>query len=160
MILIVSDTGPVNYLILIGHIDLMHRLADRVLLPSGVRLELLNPMAPLLVREWAANLPGWIEVQSAANPAPAEGLSPADSEAIALAKELGATLLLTDDRQARRCAAALGVSTMGTLGFLEIGAQRGLISLPDALKKLRATSCYLSDELIESALLRDRERQH
>ena len=63
-----------------------------------------------------------------------------------------------DDRQARRCASGLGVATMGTLGLLEAAAARGLISLRPALEKLRATSCFLTDELIENALRRDAAR--
>jgi predicted nucleic acid-binding protein len=104
-------------------------------------------------------LPGWIEIRSAAESIRAKGLSVPDCEAISLAKELGATLLLTDDRQARRVAAGLGLATMGTLGLLEVGAQRGIVSLSAALQKLRATSCFLTEELIESALQRDRDRK-
>jgi hypothetical protein len=37
-----------------------------------------------------------------------------------------------DDQQARRCASALEVITLGTLGLLEAAAARGLVSLPAA----------------------------
>jgi hypothetical protein len=53
MILIVVDTGPINYLIQIGHIDLLSTLADKTVLPSSVRAELLNDAAPANVRAWA-----------------------------------------------------------------------------------------------------------
>ena len=46
MILIVADTGPINYLIQIGHIDLLSTLVDKTVLPSSVRAELLNNAAP------------------------------------------------------------------------------------------------------------------
>jgi hypothetical protein len=36
--LVIADTGPVNYLILIGHIDILPVMFERVLLPSAVRL--------------------------------------------------------------------------------------------------------------------------
>jgi predicted nucleic acid-binding protein len=58
-------------------------------------------------------------------------------------------------RLMRRCAAALGVTTMGTVGILEVAAARDLVSLPVALEKLRRTSCFLTEELIENALARD-----
>jgi predicted nucleic acid-binding protein len=48
---------------------------------------------------------------------------------------------------------------MGTLGILEVAAARGMISLPTVLNKLRATSCFLADELIEAALERDNARR-
>lgn len=159
MILIVSDAGPVNYLILIGQIELLPSLADFVVIPSFVHQELLSPNAPAAVRAWAGAMPGWITIQSAPHPIAAKGLSAADCEAITLARDLNATLLLTDDRRARRSAAEFGVPTMGTLGLLEAAAQRGLISLPAALEKLRTTSCFLSEDLIEAALQRDRDRQ-
>jgi predicted nucleic acid-binding protein len=33
--LVIADTGPVNYLILIGHIDLLPRVFERVILPAA-----------------------------------------------------------------------------------------------------------------------------
>lgn len=36
MDLVVADTGPANYLILIGHIDILLVLFDRVILPTAV----------------------------------------------------------------------------------------------------------------------------
>ena len=65
MILIVVDTGPVNYLIQIGHIDLLSTLVDKTVLPSSVRAELLNDAAPTNVRAWAANPPRWVEIHAA-----------------------------------------------------------------------------------------------
>ena len=58
----------------------------------------------------------------------------------------------------RAWASALGVVTMGTVGILEAAAARGLVALPGALEKLRATSCFLSEEIIGNALRRDAER--
>jgi predicted nucleic acid-binding protein len=40
MQLIIADTGPINYLILIGHIDVLAALFQKVILPSTVRVEL------------------------------------------------------------------------------------------------------------------------
>jgi predicted nucleic acid-binding protein len=158
MILIVADTGPINYLIQIGHIEVLPRLVEKVVLPASVQIELLRDAAPAVVRAWATNPPVWIEIQSAGQPIEAKDISAADREAIALARELNAAFLLMDDSQARRCASRLGVVTMGTLGLLEAAAARGLIALRPALEKLRSTSCYLSDELIENALRRDAAR--
>ena len=98
MILIVVDTGPINYLIQIGHIDLLSIPADKTVLPSSVRAELLNAAKQVIG-------PG--------------DISDTDREAIALARELNASFLLMDDQQARRCASTLEVITLGTLGLLE-----------------------------------------
>lgn len=160
MILIVADTGPVSYLVKIGHIDLLAALAEKTVLPSSVRRELLHAAAPPAVRVWAEAPPGWVEVRAAATElVDAPDVSAADREAITLATELNASVLLMDDQQARRCAAHVGVVTIGTVGLLEIAATRNLISLPEAFEKLRQTSCFLTDAVIENALRRDAERR-
>jgi predicted nucleic acid-binding protein len=159
MILIVADTGPINYLIQIGCIELLSRLAEKTVLPRSVAAELLHSAAPDAVRTWAAAPPGWVEVLAATKIIEQSDLSAADREAIALAMELNASVLLMDDQQARRCAAMLGVATMGTVGLLEMAAARNLIPLPVALEQLRGTSCFLTDEIIENALRRDATRR-
>jgi predicted nucleic acid-binding protein len=87
MILIVADTGPINYLIQIGHIDLLSALVDKTVLPSSVRAELLNDAAPANVRAWAANPPGWVEIHPAKPVMGTRDISGTDREAIALARE-------------------------------------------------------------------------
>ncbi|MEQ1853641.1 MAG: hypothetical protein ABMA01_18850 [Chthoniobacteraceae bacterium] len=99
MILIVADTGPVNYLIQIGAIGLLGRLAEKTMLPASVQAELLHQAAPEAVRAWAAAPPPWVEIRRATQPIEGEDVSPADREAIALAKEPGAAILLMDDRK-------------------------------------------------------------
>ncbi|MGE3308464.1 MAG: hypothetical protein AB7O66_00725 [Limisphaerales bacterium] len=52
--IVVADTGPINYLILRGHIGLIPAFYGSVLLPlSAVHRELIHPGAPVLVRDWA-----------------------------------------------------------------------------------------------------------
>lgn len=159
MILIVADTGPINYLIQIGHIGLLSRLARQVVLPRSVVTELQHPAAPDLVRAWAAAPPEWVEIHTAKELVEEPDISDTDREAIALAMELGASVLLMDDQQARRCAARLGVATMGTIGILEVAAGRDLVALPEVLAKLRETSCFVTEEIIEAALQRDAARR-
>jgi hypothetical protein len=66
--LIVADTGPINYLVLIGSIDLLPILFEQVILPSAVQAELVNADAPLSVRSWIANSPAWLEVREPSGP--------------------------------------------------------------------------------------------
>jgi predicted nucleic acid-binding protein len=63
--LVIADTGPLNYLILIGHIDLLPALFEKVVLPTAVQSELASSKAPPLVRHWIANLPAWLDVRDA-----------------------------------------------------------------------------------------------
>ena len=159
MILIVADTGPINYLIQIGCVGVVSQLVKKVVLPAFVLSELQSEGAPTEVREWAEKLPVWVEVKLAISLIPVDPeLSFADREAISLAREMNA-LLLMDDRRARLVATREVVSTIGTLGILEAAAAKGLISLPTALERLRATNMFISAELLTQALQRDSARR-
>lgn len=61
--LVIADTGPVNYLLLVGHIDILPALFGNVILPSVVRDELTDPGTPLAVRNWSAHPPPWVDVR-------------------------------------------------------------------------------------------------
>jgi predicted nucleic acid-binding protein len=54
--LVIADTGPVNYLIQIGHIELLPRIFDKVALPVELQVELSNPLAPPPVRRFGATV--------------------------------------------------------------------------------------------------------
>ena len=60
--IVVSDTSPINYLVLIGEIELLAQLFTRVLAPETVARELLHPGAPEAVRRWANQPPAWFEI--------------------------------------------------------------------------------------------------
>lgn len=102
---IVSDTTPLNYLVLIKATDILPRLYERVVLPPAVRAELSAPEAPEPVREWISSNPAWLEVLrcSKAGDADLARLDTGEREAILLATELGASLLLMDERDGAGC---------------------------------------------------------
>jgi predicted nucleic acid-binding protein len=52
--IVVADTGPIHYLILCGHIALLHDLYGQVVIPEAVGRELTHPAAPAAVRSWMA----------------------------------------------------------------------------------------------------------
>ena len=57
---VVADTSPVNYLVLIGHIEILPRLYNRVLIPTALLDELQHPLAPSLFGTGpGTRLPGW-----------------------------------------------------------------------------------------------------
>jgi predicted nucleic acid-binding protein len=156
--IVVADTGPLNYLILSGQVALVHELFGALLIPKAVHTELLDPRAPMKVREWASALPVWAKVRKAADEQGFVDLGPGEREAISLAMEMKADFVLIDETLGRRVAVKNNVPVKGTLGLLEEAANRGLVNLPEAVHKLRATGIFLSDEIVEAVLKRFSEK--
>lgn len=156
MRLVISDTGPVNYLILIGHIDVLPVLFENVAMPLAVREELKDPDTPREVRAWIARPPTWIEVQQAPAPLSEDTLLHAldvgEREAILLADVLHADLLLMDDRRGVKVAHSRHLRVIGTLGILDLAARRGLLDLADAFERLRRTSFHRPEEIMARLL--------
>ena len=158
MTIVISDTGPLNYLVLIDAIDVLSGLFDRVIVPEPVLKELNHERTPELVRAWADNLPEWAavepvdtEIRELADIALKVERGELSAMAIALQKEYP---ILIDDRRARKAADELGLITFGTLAILEIAACRNWLDFRSSAEKLRAEGFYLTDELIEEIAVR------
>jgi len=151
--LVIADTSPINYLILIGHIDVLPSLFEKVILPSVVRDELDD--APPLVRLWIADPPPWVEVRTTTNPHPdasLRNLDPGEEDAIALAAELHADLLLMDDRDGVLAARRKGFTVTGTLGVLGLAAQHGLLNLAEAFDRIKGTNFRYRQDTMDALL--------
>jgi predicted nucleic acid-binding protein len=66
--IVVGDTGPLNYLMLIGQVDVLPSLFSRVVIPRAVAGELASGSAPEVVLRWVETPPMWLDIQ----PDPAE----------------------------------------------------------------------------------------
>ena len=163
MRLVIADTGPLNYLILIGHIDLLPVLFEKVVLPATVQSELASGKAPFLVRHWVGNLPAWLEVRDAplsqAEDASLKGIDAGERAAIQLAVSLHADLLLMDDRKGVNAAQKRGLRVTGTLGVLDLAAQRGLADFAQAVEQLRRTNFRVPQALLDVLLEKHKERE-
>src|ERR1700761_2278777 len=123
--IVIADSGPLRYLILIEQIDLLQRLYGNVVIPPGVVDELTRSTTPQPVRILMSALPEWIFIRSPKELLPAFSaiLGVGEREAIALAQELTADVLLVDDEAARREAAGRHIPVQGTLGILDLAAE-------------------------------------
>jgi predicted nucleic acid-binding protein len=63
VLIVVADTTPLNYLVLIDHIDLLPKLFEAVHIPTIVRDELAAAGAPQIVRDWITAPPAWLIVE-------------------------------------------------------------------------------------------------
>lgn len=93
MRIVVSDTSPINYLILIGWVDLLPRFFNEIYIPPTVFTELQASEAPPEVRKWAEKIPGWLSIRESKNKLANLGFHSGEAEAIALAEELRADYL-------------------------------------------------------------------
>ena len=55
--IVVADSGPLHYLILLDHTELLRRFYGRVVVPDAVASELSSAGAPLIVRDWIERRP-------------------------------------------------------------------------------------------------------
>lgn len=150
--IVIADTTPINYLILIDQVHILPELYGRVVIPQAVFEELSANAAPLEVKKWLANFPEWIEigiVSSEIDAELAEMLDQGESEAIRLAEELDADLLIIDDKVGREIAARRGLQIVGTVGVLALASQKNLINVEEIIQKLEKTNFYISPELKE-----------
>jgi predicted nucleic acid-binding protein len=154
MSVVVADAGAPRYLVLIDQIELLPRLYGKLVLPDVVRDELSAPQTPTEVRAWLASSPSWLESGSA--PATEKLLSPkldnGERAALALAIELGASLILMDDRAGVEEARLQGLQVTGTLGVLLLAARRGLVDLEAAFLRLQTTNFRYRPALLETML--------
>lgn len=157
--IVVADTSPINYLVLTGCIDVLPALFGSVTIPESVASELRHAKAPDAVRAWFANPPSWLSVRRASQIDENIRLGRGEAEAICLALEVDASILLIDDRRGRREATAHGLPVAGTLNVLVAAAARGLVELPAAIKKLRNTNFHISNAVIAAALKEHAERR-
>lgn len=115
--IVVSDTPPILNLARIGRLELLASLYKQVLIPPAVHSELiashLTPAMDLACKSWLtiATPKDEKRVRDLR-----DELDPGEAEAIVLALEREAELLLVDERRGRRIAAALGLPITGLLG--------------------------------------------
>ena len=158
---VIADTSPLNYLVLIGQIELLPRLFTEVFVPDALIGELLHSESPPEVRLWAAHIPAWVrrvaDVLSEPDPS-LDRLGRGERAAILFAKQQPDVLLIIDEAKGRRAATERQIPVIGILGILDLASQENWISLPVVLSQLQRTSFRTSPGLIASLLDRDRRR--
>jgi hypothetical protein len=153
----VANASPIMNLTIIGRLDLLPHVFGRVMIPKAVWNEVVVD---------GANRPGVSDVESAEwlQVVPAENdsfvralrqeLDAGEAEAIALAVQCKADLLLMDEKIGRETAAFLGIEVMGLAGLLYAAKRKGLIAaIGPELDALRhKAGFWISDRLVEQVL--------
>ncbi len=152
--IVMSDTSAITNLAAIDHLKLLPQLYNQVIIPEAVYRELvdIDPPVPGTIEVQTAS---WLEVRQVANREVVERLQgevrldSGEAEAIALALELDADLLLIDERRGRAEANRLGIKITGLLGILVEAKRRSLIV---AVKPLMDALIATSEFRVSSAL--------
>jgi predicted nucleic acid-binding protein len=150
--LVVADSSPLIVLVNIGHVDVLPKLFGEIIIPPAVAGELAAPSRPQAVRDFAAAPPAWLKIQRPTTVQQMPELHPGESEAISLAIELHADLVLIDERKAYREAMALKLNVVGTVRVLERAAAERLLDLKDAFERLKRTDFWISHKLLDERL--------
>ncbi len=126
--IIVSDTSPISNLLKINQLRLLEEIYQSVIIPEAVyrELKMSNEFDISTVL-----IPGWIQIRQITDhnlyQSLISNLDPGEAEAIVLAKELNAGVLLIDERKGRKKAIALGLHVTGVAGILLIAKGVGLV---------------------------------
>jgi len=148
----VSNTSPLYYLITVGMAELLGQLFGEVLIPPGVASELADPSRPAAVRQWIDRPPPWLRIRSLNQAPDAELLKDLDlgeREAIQLAVESKASVLIMDERKGRAIVQRRGLPLIGALGVLGEAHQRRILDNPLAvLQAMRQSGFRISNELV------------
>lgn len=159
--IVVADASPLRYLILIEHVHVLpactdrwshHLLSSRNSTKNRLRISFENGCRPSRI--------GCTCRDRVSPSALFERFSvAAKREAIAIAAELSADVLLMDDRAARIEARRLNLAVLGTLRVLADAAEHDFADLRVAFDHLRRTNFRASEELMHGLLARGAKRR-
>jgi len=124
---------------------------------GGCGADLIQPAE--IVREFIANRPSWLSIQAPSRDEKIPLLQEGEIAAINLARELKADLLLIDEVQGRRAAAARNIPLTGTIGVLEMAAKANLLDLKEAFDQVKRTDFWISPKLLDERLKVYQERK-
>lgn len=145
---VVADTTPLNYLIIIGRVEILASLFGEVLIPEAVLDELRHPNAPAAVSQWLSELPEWVRATPVHHLDKTMHLGKGENEAISLALELRVKVVLMDERLGRGAAQERGLVPIGTLNLIDLADEQGITDGVTALNDLRQTTFRADSQLL------------
>lgn len=152
--IVVSDTSPLSYLDQVGHLTLLQSLYDDIIVPPAVLDELRAASALHATFDWS-----FVRVVMPQSILRVEALlaelDRGESEAIVVALEIGADLLLIDEKTGRDVAKRMGIRRTGLVGVLLEAKGRGLIvSVAAELNRLVEQTSFRIHPTVRTEALR------
>lgn len=155
--IVVSDTSPIVNLAAVGQLDLLRKLYGSVVIPEFVRNEIVVAGKGQPGANEVATY-DWIKSQRVENGAMVVSLEleldSGEAEAVVLAVELKAGLLLLDERKGRLVASRVGIQCIGLMGVLVDAKRNGLIPAvkPIVDKLIQEAGFWISRDLYNRVL--------
>lgn len=151
---VVSNTSPLCYLRLIEQIAVLPVLFGTIAIPESVRAELSATGAPRSVREWVSDPPKWLSIVAVSleSDIMLNRLHRGEQDAIMLAEQISADLVLLDEKAARSIALQRGLAVTGLLGLLDRAATLGIIEIAPTLRRLNKTNFHINPRLLKKVL--------
>jgi predicted nucleic acid-binding protein len=157
--LVASNTSPISNLAIIGRLNLLQSQFCEIWIPRAVQAELDQLGHPAALKDIRQAIQdGWIKPRALREDKVARllaaTLDPGEAEAIALALEMSADLILVDERDGRSAAERAGLRVTGVLGVLLRAKKEGQIPLmkPEVDALRTRARFFLSARLQEKAL--------
>ena len=155
----VSNSSPIIHLTKIGLLGLLEDLFRQIVVPEKVFEECTHSIRHQNEAAQIINAK-WIHIESINNTRLFNLLhadvDAGEAEALVLALESNAELILLDDQEARFKARKMGLHVTGTVGVLLQARKKGLIkSLNESAYQLRSTGFWLSPALMHTLLAVD-----
>jgi predicted nucleic acid-binding protein len=151
--IVISDTTPILSLIKIDRLKILEELYKKIIIPKAVYDELIinidyQDEIDIIKRCTFIQIENVEENLSVVLLQRELKLDRGESEAIVLAKNINADLIIIDERKARRIAKDVGLKVTGTLGILVEAKQQGLIKeLKSLLDELMDNNIKISRKL-------------
>ena len=154
---LVIDTGPLIALTMVSLLPLLLSLFDRICIPHSVAAELQldgnRPDAVALKAFLKNNRSLQLQAAKAISDRLSDMLDEGEAEAIALATELDAVLLI-DEKRGRAVAHQWNVPIIGTGRLLVAAKKRGYLEcVRPAIEELRKVGYRLADAIVEQIMV-------
>jgi predicted nucleic acid-binding protein len=150
---LVFNASPLIVLAKSGLLDGFLRLADHILIPRAVAEEVSRAKDPGdPARCWIARQSSLIHPANSISPfLMAWDLGAGESAVISLAAANSDAIAVLDDLAARRCAQAVGLKIVGTLGLVLMAKRAGVIpSASKALNAIIAAGLFISSHHLDT----------
>lgn len=147
---IVSNTTPLISLMKISQLEILKKIYSEIVIPEAVYKEIEAGKHKEFYRDLSKI--DWIKIRSIKNKRSINyflDLDAGEAEAIIIASEIGADLIILDEKLGRYHAKHAGIKVTGTLGLLVKAKKMGLVpKLKPLLKELTEKNVWISDRLI------------